>query len=555
MSNPKAPGLSFVRMLTAMFLLAGSFFAGTHFAREALSAAEASTSYWFAPYVDVTLPPFFDFQDPVANPNLNTVLAFVVASSGDHCTPTWGSAYGLDQAASDLDLDRRIVRVRQRGGDVVVSFGGVANDELASVCTDPAKLTAAYRSVIDRYDVTTIDLDLERGALESTALARRAAAIATLQGEAKAAGRKLNVWLTLPMSPDGLPVEAIAAVDGMLAAKVDLAGVNVMTMDYGASRPAAVDFVTASLAGIDATARQLTLSYQTVGVTFAPGRIYAKIGVTPMIGQNDDPTDRLDTDGAHRLLTEATNRGVSRFSMWSLNRDSQCGGNVDAAIVSNTCSGVQQTLLQFSNIFSVTSSPPTSVKAGVAEAAPAAAAMTPSTVVGAAPPAPIAAPTPTADTVDALAPAGPSDTSGGPYAEWRARREYDANARVVWRGMVYEAKWWNKLAQPDAPVAHAWDSPWRALGPVLASDTAPPAPPPLPDGTFPVWLPDKPYDKGDRVEHRGVGYRAKWWTRGEAPGADVDNPWDTSWEVIPFDEVPQPSTTTTTTATTNPKRG
>ena len=107
------------------------------------------------------------------------------------------------------------------------------------------------------------------------------------------------------------------------------------------------------------------------------------------------------------------------------------------------------------------------------------------------------------------------------------------NARVVWRGMVYEAKWWNKLAQPDAAVAKAWDSPWRVLGPILASDTAPPAPPTLEAGTYPDWIQGKVYDKGDLVQFKGFGYRAKWWSRGDEPGIDPDNPWDTPWESIP----------------------
>jgi chitinase len=529
---PKADRLSFVRILLALALIAVSFVAGTRVARQALDTSEISTGYWFAPYVDVTLPPYFDFQDPVANPNLNTVLAFIVASSGEPCTPAWGGAYDLDDAASKIDLDRRIVRVRQRGGDVIVSFGGAANRELASACGDQAALTAAYRAVITRYDLTTIDLDLETEALNTAALARRATAIATVQSERRAAGGKLNVWLTLPMAPDGLPADAITAVDGMLDAKVDLAGVNVMTMDYGGSRPAGMDFVTASLAGLDATAHQLTASYQRIGVTFAPGKVYEKLGVTPMIGQNDDPTDRLDTEGARLLLREAASRGVSRFSMWSLNRDAKCGGNVDVAIASNTCSGVEQTLLEFSSIFSTNSSPPAKVKVsatpapGSGAAAPTAGAAT--SAAGATPPTE-GTPPPAA----ALAAVPASDAAGSPYPEWRARREYDVNARVVWRGMVYEAKWWNKLAQPDAPVAKAWESPWRVLGPILASDPAPPAPPTLAPGTYPDWSQDKVYDKGDRVQFKGFGYRAKWWTRSDEPGVDPDNPWDTPWELIP----------------------
>ena len=60
------------------------------------------------------------------------------------CTPSWGAAYSLADAASSLDLDRRVARLQQLGGTVAVSFGGLANQELAVTCTDPAQLKAAY---------------------------------------------------------------------------------------------------------------------------------------------------------------------------------------------------------------------------------------------------------------------------------------------------------------------------------------------------------------------------------------------------------------------------
>ena len=46
----------------------------------------------------------------------DVVLGFVVADPDDACTPSWGGAYTLDEAATGLDLDRRIARYRERGG-------------------------------------------------------------------------------------------------------------------------------------------------------------------------------------------------------------------------------------------------------------------------------------------------------------------------------------------------------------------------------------------------------------------------------------------------------
>lgn len=520
--------VSVLRLGAAFALIGGIGFAAGRTVPRLIDPAHPSKAHWFAPYVDVTLPPSLDFQDPTVNPSKDVVLAFVVADPGHACTPSWGGAYGLRQAASTLDLDRRIVRLREQGGDAIVSFGGVANQELGHACTDPAKLAAAYRQVVDRYDLRAIDLDLEGASLDDVAgLARRATAIKAVQDERTKAGKRLDVWLTLPVAPTGLAADGVAAVDAMLAAEVRLAGVNVMTMDYGGSRPADQSFVSASVAALDASATQVRTAYRRAGVRLSREQSYAKLGMTPMIGQNDVTDDVLSTKDARRLFDQATGRGVRRISMWSLNRDQPCGANVAASVADNRCSGVDQEPLEFSRIFDAVGgrATPADDRAGAD-----ADADQPSR--------------------EGWQPASVDDPAHAPYAYWRPRREYDLGTKVVWRGEVYEAKWWNVGSQPDAPVAHEWDSPWRVVGPVLPTDAPPAGPPTLPAGTYPEWKATTAYLPGQRVEELGVGYRAKWWTQGEDPSADVDNDWQTPWEVVGAPTKPKPATTTTAPATT-----
>jgi len=152
-------------------------------------------------------------------------LVLVVAGPDHHCTATWGGAYTLDQATSRLDLDRRMSQLRLVGGQARVSFGGQAGSELASTCTDPMALREAYQSVVDRYELTSIDLDIQGASLEDTAAAtRRAAAIKNVQDHVRTAGRNLAVWLTLPVSPTGLTASGAPVLARMLSAGVDLAG-------------------------------------------------------------------------------------------------------------------------------------------------------------------------------------------------------------------------------------------------------------------------------------------------------------------------------------------
>jgi chitinase len=159
--------------------------------------------------VDATADPFYAFEAPAGPEGRNAVLSFIVADPRDPCSPSWGGAYSLDEAEQTMDLDRRIARLAGAGGKIVLSFGGLNNDELATACTDRDKLLAAYRAVIDRYQPSAIDLDVEGNDLADAAAGkRRAAALAALQRERARSGKDLKAWLTLPAAPSGLTGKA-----------------------------------------------------------------------------------------------------------------------------------------------------------------------------------------------------------------------------------------------------------------------------------------------------------------------------------------------------------
>src|SRR5690606_1759957 len=71
--------------------------------------------------------------------------------------------------------------------------------------------------------------------------------------------------------------------------------------------------------------------------------LWRRMGATPMIGQNDVPGEIFSLGAARGLATFAQEKGLSRMSMWSLNRDRTCSENYpDVSVVSNSCSGVDQ---------------------------------------------------------------------------------------------------------------------------------------------------------------------------------------------------------------------
>lgn len=456
----------------------------------------------FMPYVDVTSTPEYPFENAQRS---SVMLGFVVSSPTDACAPSWGGAYSLAQAASSLDVDRRIARLEHSGGQVAVSFGGQANSELAIGCTDPARLAGAYRAVIDRYSLGTIDIDAESGAaLSAEVVARRAQALQGVQARERRTGHGLQVWLTLPVDPSGLTPTGVAALAATLGAHVDVAGVNGLIMDYGASRPKGQTLLAADESALTHLAAQVRTAYVRAGQRLTAAQSWQRLGATAMIGQNDSPDERFELSDARALVNFATDNHVRRLSMWSLNRDQACGPNyADVTIVSPNCSGVAQRLGQFASILG-------RFRAGKP--------------VQLDPQESYATPGPTSTSVV-------DDPATSPYPVWNPALPYSVGTKIVWHHNVYEAKWWTKGDTPDAPVSSTSQTPWTLIGPVLPGEHPQPTPT-MSAGTYPDWSPTATYHAGDRVLYQGVGYQAKWWTSGDIPGIVVDDPGKTPWELI-----------------------
>ena len=456
----------------------------------------------FAAYVDVTVTPTYPFETPPGPAQSNLILSFVVAGPTDACTPMWGGAYTLDQAADALQLDRRVSQLRLTGGQARVSFGGQAGTELSTACTDPAALSKAYLSVVDRYNLTSIDLDIEGASLSDAAAAtRRAAAIKSVQDQVTASGRKLAVWLTLPVAPTGLTGDGQAAVQQMLSAGVDVAGVNGMTMDFGIATSVAAPQSGTVIQAANALHGQLRDIFAHAGKPLSDSQAWAKVGITPMIGQNDVASERFTLADAAVVNQFARDHGVGDVSMWSLNRDTTCGPPLPVvlSVMQTSCSGVDQGTQRFASVLAG------DLQVPLVSAAPSRAATSPS-------------PVPSLNAVD--------DPAHSPFPIWDPLGQYPGGTRIVWQHQVFQARYWTTGFAPDTPVASAQDSPWTLLGPVLPTDT--PAPlPTLPAGSYPEWDPARAYVAGSRVQVGLVPYQAKWWSQGQKPGEPVagGSPW------------------------------
>jgi chitinase len=493
--------LSWVRVFVVALVIAGLVGAGLYLwntTRDSVRAAESGR--WYGSYVDATSTPFYPIADNVAKGE-RVVLGFAVADPKNPCVNSWGGYYTMDSANETFDLDRKVARVREQGGEIVISSGGMNNDELATACPDEQKIIAGYESFLQRYDSTTLDLDVEGNDLEdSVASLRRASAVAALQERAKGAGKPLEVWVTLPVDTRGLTESGLGEVKRLLEGGVDLAGVNLMTMNFGGTRAAGQSMAEASEQGARSAHAQLKALYGGLGQVVGDQTLWAKIGLTPMLGQNDLLGEVFTLDDAVALKNFAAANGIGRISMWSANRDVDCGANFpDLQRVSNNCSGTTQEKGAFAGLLS--------------------ADMTSKAASPQGNPAPIEAPVETA-IVD--------DPAKSPYPVWNAKASYPKSERVVWRGNVYEAKWWIEGDAPDLPVSDARAAAWTLIGPVLPGDK-PEVPVEVPPGTVPAWSADKVYTKGDRILFGGRIFEAKWWNQAQSPDAAlqgaVDSPW------------------------------
>ncbi|KQS08242.1 glycosyl hydrolase family 18 [Curtobacterium sp. Leaf183] len=463
--------------------------------------ASETQSPWFAAYTDVTATPTFAFEDVKSHRGRNVMLSFVVADHDAACSPSWGSYYSMQGASDQLDLDRRIARLQQQQGEVGVSFGGLANDELATTCTDTDDLVDAYASVVRRYDVSTVDYDVEGDDLTNHAAGqRRAEAVATLQRERRDAGHPLAVWLTLPVAPAGLTSDGTTAVAQFLKAGVDLAGVNAMTMDYGDAKGASQSMYGASVQALQQVHRQLGVLYTRAGTPLSDGTLWHKVGATPMIGQNDVQDEVFSMADARKLNAWTRQQGLGRMSMWSLNRDTTCGSNyVNLSTVSNSCSGVDQHGVLFADVLGKGySGRVLAAASGVTTAEPSA----------------------TVQPTD--------DPSTSPYPVWNADASYLEGTKTVWHRNVYQAKWWTSGDLPDDPVLSAYETPWQLVGPVLPGEK-PVKPVTLPAGTYDAWSGTTTYDTGARVLFHGTPYQAKWWNTGDSPQASTSDPDGSPW--------------------------
>lgn len=296
------------------------------------SGAASGTSY--APYVSATEAADTDTAGSPTTYN----LAFVI-SGGGGCTPKWNGT----RAIGDTAVASRITELKSGGGTVRVSFGGASGKELASTCDSASALAAAYGEALDAAGSSQADFDIEGTQLtDADSVALRSEAIALLQKERSG----LKVTFTLPVMPGGLDSDSLALLASANKYDVQVASVNIMTMNYGESYDG--DMGDYALTAAKAAHAQLKTVF---GLSDAGA--WRGMALTSMLGVNDVAGETFTLSDAAQVRTFAEEKEIGWVSMWSTFRDVPCEEGSDTQNDAATdCSGVSQSSGAFAQALS-----------------------------------------------------------------------------------------------------------------------------------------------------------------------------------------------------------
>ena len=294
-----------------------------------------------APYVDLGAWPTPSLPQIAAATGLKQFSLGFLINGSTPCTASWFGAYDPASGWEKADFDA----IRAAGGDVRPSFGGANGTELAQSCTTVAALAAQYQKVVDAYALDRIDFDIEGAAVaDHASVDRRSAAIAQVQAAQRAKGRALKVTLTLPVLPNGLTSDGVYILQSAKNAGVVVDAVNVMAMDFGDSAAPSPAGKMGTYAIQSAQSTQAQIKQVWTGLTDA--QAWAMVGVTPMLGQNDNPSEVFGLTDASQLITFAKQNHLGELAFWEVTRDANaCTGGL------SQCTNITQTPYQFSKMF------------------------------------------------------------------------------------------------------------------------------------------------------------------------------------------------------------
>jgi len=231
------------------------------------------------------------------------------------------------------------------GGQLTISFGGQNGVYAEIACKDDDQLFSLMEKLMSDANTRRFDFDVEGHQLKDVeGTARRARVLARLQAKYP----DLYVSFSLPGWLLGLSPEALNLLNTTVAAGVRIDMVNVMAQSFGVQNLRTMvpssSVGEASLMTFRAAANQMRSVFRDK----TQEQLHAMMGITPMIGKNDDGAT-FTLDDAQMVANFARQNGVGLISYWSFQRDRAQSNNGSNNL--GSFSGVAQSDFQFYNIF------------------------------------------------------------------------------------------------------------------------------------------------------------------------------------------------------------
>lgn len=207
-----------------------------------------------------------------------------------------------------MTLNHWLLRAKNSGKQIVLSFGGAAGTELATAVTDPKAVADQYIAAATMYGATRLDFDIEGAAALSDAKTnqRRNQALKLVQQVLPG----VALQYTFPVMPFGLDENCLAVLRDAKDRGIKLHAVNIMAMNYGDEYRG--DMGDYAIQAARATRGQLRdLGLVDVGV-----------GITPMVLENDVKTNVFDLKNADKVADFAAAKPWVKFvGYWAAGRD------------------------------------------------------------------------------------------------------------------------------------------------------------------------------------------------------------------------------------------
>ena len=241
----------------------------------------------------------------------------------------WGGFDVLSERYADNSqyqgIKKSIRDIRDIGGDVTISLGGLNGVAIWEATQDVDILYNTYKEIVEGYGLTRLDLDIEGGSATNKAHnIENAKAIKKVQDETG-----VDVVLTLAVLPSGLTQVQLDVLEAYLSQGVDVELVNIMTMCYGPSTLLpGENYGTASLRAVDSTKDQLKEYFKKYAdINLSDAQAYRKIGTTPSVGFEGEAHPIFTAEWTELVVNHAIDRKIGMTSMWCINRDSMAQSN------------------------------------------------------------------------------------------------------------------------------------------------------------------------------------------------------------------------------------